>query len=150
MPQFNSLLPGSYPSRLASRNSNDSLPFLLNYLSQPSQETLNSSFSCLRSSLYRLGAAPTENTVSNKFLYCYSDVFTSPLHRNSSSSIVACVLNFHGNLFTKLLPSNDRLALAFQLSGVMSHCSFLKAIHPEWPTGMPPYILFLGLCLQRL
>jgi hypothetical protein len=32
----------------------------------------------------------------------------------------------------------------------MSHCSLLKAIRPEWPTGVPPFLLFRGLWLQRL
>jgi hypothetical protein len=44
MPQFLSsitLLPISYPGRLASRNSTDSLPFLLNHLQLPPQETLS-------------------------------------------------------------------------------------------------------------
>jgi hypothetical protein len=42
MPQFLisiPLLPSSYPDRLASRNSTVSLPFLLNHLRVPSQET---------------------------------------------------------------------------------------------------------------
>jgi hypothetical protein len=46
---------------------------------------------CLGSSLYNLGAAPTENTASQQFLYCYRGVSTSPLHINGSSSIVARV-----------------------------------------------------------
>jgi hypothetical protein len=32
----------------------------------------------------------------------------------------------------------------------MLHCSLLKAIHPEWPTGVPPFLLFRGLCLRCL
>jgi hypothetical protein len=47
------------------------------------------------SSLYSLGSNPTENSVSivitQQYLCCYRGVFTSPLHRNGSSSIV-CVL----------------------------------------------------------
>jgi hypothetical protein len=38
-----------------------------------------------------LGSTPKENTASQHFLYCYRGVFTPPLHRNGSSSIVACV-----------------------------------------------------------
>jgi hypothetical protein len=30
----------------------------------------------------------------------------------------------------------------------MLHCSLLKAIHPKWPTGVPPFLLFRGLCLR--
>jgi hypothetical protein len=29
----------------------------------------------------------------------------------------------------------------------MLHCSLLKAICPKWPTGVPPFLLFWGLCL---
>jgi hypothetical protein len=51
------LLPNSYSGGLASRNSADSLPFLLNHLRLPSQETPSVLYlSCLRSSLYSLGA----------------------------------------------------------------------------------------------
>jgi hypothetical protein len=32
----------------------------------------------------------------------------------------------------------------------MSHCSLLKAIHPELPTGVTPFLLFRGLCLWCL
>jgi hypothetical protein len=44
----------------------------------------------LWSSLYSLGATPTENMLSKQFLYFNRGVFTSPLHRNGSSSIVPC------------------------------------------------------------
>jgi hypothetical protein len=68
------------------------LPSLLNHLRLPSQGTPSiQSLSSLRALIYSLGAAPTENTASQKFLYCYRGVFSSPLHRNGSSSIVACV-----------------------------------------------------------
>jgi hypothetical protein len=30
------------------------------------------------------------------------------------------------------------------------HCSRLKAIRPEQPTGVPPFLRFQGLCLWRL
>jgi hypothetical protein len=32
----------------------------------------------------------------------------------------------------------------------MSHCSFLKAIRPEQPTGVQPFLLFRRLCLWHL
>jgi hypothetical protein len=43
-------------------------------------------------SLYSLHGAPTEKIVSKQFFHCYRGVYTSRLHRNGSSSIIACVL----------------------------------------------------------
>jgi hypothetical protein len=59
--------------------------------SASSRDSLSSHSAGLRSSLYNLGAAPTENTASKQFLYCYRDVFNSTLHRNGISYIVVCV-----------------------------------------------------------
>jgi hypothetical protein len=59
------------------------------YSTPPSQG--RSPLSCLRSSLYSLEMATTENTISQQFLYCYRGAFTSTLHTNGSSFIVACV-----------------------------------------------------------
>jgi hypothetical protein len=39
--------------------------------------------------------------------------------------------------------------LAYQRVHI-SHCSLLKAIRPEKPTGVPPFLHFRGLCLWRL
>jgi hypothetical protein len=72
----------------------------------------------LDSSLYSIGVALTENTVFYQFL-CYSDVFTSPLHRNGSSSIAACVFISARTRLPSLCLS--ALALLFRFSGVMSH-----------------------------
>jgi hypothetical protein len=44
-----------------------------------SRDSLNPSLIRLRSSLYSLGSCPTENTISEQFLYRYTCVFTSPL-----------------------------------------------------------------------
>jgi hypothetical protein len=56
-----------------------------------------SSTRCLNSiSLYSLGAAATENATSQQYFYCYRGVFISPLHRHSSSLIVACLFVFAG------------------------------------------------------
>jgi hypothetical protein len=30
------------------------------------------------------------------------------------------------------------------------HCSLLKAVRPEYPNGVSPFLFFRGLCLQRL
>jgi hypothetical protein len=32
----------------------------------------------------------------------------------------------------------------------MLNCSLLRAIRLEWPTGVPPFLLFRGLCLRHL
>jgi hypothetical protein len=37
------------------------------------------------------GATPKENTAPQQSLYCYRGVLTSPLHRNGTSSVAACV-----------------------------------------------------------
>jgi hypothetical protein len=57
-----------------------------------SQETpQNIPLSCLRSSFYNLGMTTKGNTAFQQFFCCYRGVFTSPLHRNDSSSIIAYV-----------------------------------------------------------
>jgi hypothetical protein len=48
-------------------------------------------------SVYSFGTAPTENTASQECFYCYKGVFTSPLHRNISYFIVACLFMFTGS-----------------------------------------------------
>jgi hypothetical protein len=68
MPQFlnsTSLLPSSYPDKLASGNSTDSqLPSLHNHLRLPSQEAPSILRQLPEISLHSLGAALTENTFS--------------------------------------------------------------------------------------
>jgi hypothetical protein len=80
-------------------------------------------------------------------------MFTAPLlsnargadHRKHRSCIIA-PFRFQGNVLAEPLPSSE----LFTLSVVMSHCSLLKAIRSEWSTGVPPFLLFLALCLRRL
>jgi hypothetical protein len=57
-----------------------------------------------------------------------------------------------GNMITEPLSSNGRLALPplLRLSGVISHCSLLKAVRPEYPNDVSPFLFLRGLCLQRL
>jgi hypothetical protein len=60
-----------------------------------SKDSLNSNSAGLGSSLYRLGSAPTENTVSDVIAQQYFD---------------CCLrISCRGNLFTASLPSNERL-----------------------------------------
>jgi hypothetical protein len=103
--------------------STNSLPSLFNHLRRRLKETLSITISGgLGSSLYRLGADPTENTVSLQFRYCYRGVFTSPLHINGSS-IVACVFISVGTY----LPNR---CLAMNYSGYQASCHSIKwAIH---------------------
>jgi hypothetical protein len=61
------------------------------------------------------GTNHRENTVSQKFLYGYRGMFTSPFHRNGSSSIVACV-DISAVTCLPPLPSNEW----FRLSCIMS------------------------------
>jgi hypothetical protein len=55
-------------------------------------------------------------------------------------------------MFTKPLPRNGPgisphiTVVAYQWLYTL-HCPILKAIHPEWPTGVSPFLLFQGLCL---
>jgi hypothetical protein len=78
------------------------------------RDSLNS-LSCLRSSLYTIGAAPTENTFSNNtYIVCL------PIRCLETGSSIAARVRFRGNIFTEPLLSNE----IFRLSGVMSHCLF--------------------------
>jgi hypothetical protein len=123
------LLPSSYRDRLASRNSTDSqLPFLLNHLRLPSKEIFDFSLSCVRSSLYSLGAASTENSLSYKFLYCYRGVFTSPLHRNDSSPTVACVFISAG---TCCLAMNVYSGLHVTIGRHKHFCKWYNKLHGD-------------------
>jgi hypothetical protein len=90
-----------------------------------SRDSLSSVSTGLESSLHSLGAAPTENTVIEQFLYCCRGVFTSPLHRNGSSSVVTCAFISAGNLFTESLPSNESL-LWLRYSGFQASCHNIK------------------------
>jgi hypothetical protein len=77
------------------------------YSTANSKDALNSYSSGLRYSLYGLESAPTENTVSQQVLYHYRSVLTSSLHRNGSSSIIACVFISVGTcLPTRCLATN--------------------------------------------
>jgi hypothetical protein len=84
------------------------LPFLLNHLRLPSQETPSVLYlSCLRTSLYSLGADPTENTVS---IVIAKQCFDFCLR-------IRC----RGNLFTESFPSNEHV-LWLRFSGFQASC----------------------------
>jgi hypothetical protein len=53
-------------------------------------------------------------------------------------------------LHSRYLAMAASLALQFLLWTTMPDCSLLKALHPELPTGMPPFLLFQGLCFWGL
>jgi hypothetical protein len=94
MPQFlNStpLLRSSHPGRLASRNSTDPLPFLLNHLRLPTQET--PSVLTITNSLFQTVLLitprhePHSKHSSITFFHCYRGVFTSPLCRAIAQAV---------------------------------------------------------------
>jgi hypothetical protein len=58
-------------------------------------------------------------------------------------------------LFAKLSLSNGCRTFAYitvvaQQRVYMPNCSLLKAIHPEWATGVPTFLLLWGLCSRRM
>jgi hypothetical protein len=82
-------------------------------------------------------AQTTENTVPLLMYHCCvhvcycENVSSEPLPRNGPGISIHLVV------------------IAWQLV-YMLHCSLLKAIRPEWPTGIPQFFLFRGLCLWHL
>jgi hypothetical protein len=111
---------------LPSANSGDNLDSLLQ---MPTSKQLNYNSSCVISTLYNLGTAPTEDTTSS----IVSCLFTAAEmclphrciadHRKHRSCIVASV-HFHGNVFTEPLLSNE----IFRPSGIMSHYTFVRRL----------------------
>jgi hypothetical protein len=90
---------------------------------------LNSHSSCVRSSLYSLGVAPTENTASS-IVACWFTAGEMCLpHRclaTSAAWTIVVRVRFRGKVVTEPLPSNE----LFRLSGVMSQCKYKKSPMP--------------------
>jgi hypothetical protein len=114
----------------------NSLPSLLNHLQQPSQrDSLNYPSAGLGSSLYSLGAEPTENTVSivigQEYLECCllircsGKLFTDSLPSNSA-------LRRHVTIFLRVdsneivCTSGDHVECKFRSSGTSCPCSSLQ------------------------
>jgi hypothetical protein len=98
--------------------------------------------------IYSLGTDPHKISfplLFQQFLYCCRGVPTSPLHRNSNSSTVACLFVAAVNVFIEPLPSNGCL-LWFQYSGFQASCHNIK-LHLILPsdTVYRYHLLFLFL-----
>jgi hypothetical protein len=120
------------------------LPSLLSYSNANWRDSLNSISAALGSSLYSFGVGRTENTVSYQFLYCYRGVFTSPLNRNGSSSIVACV-HFRKNVFTELLPRNERI-LWLRYSSFQASYIYILMLPSQYTKSTHRVLLWLINC----
>jgi hypothetical protein len=58
---------------------------------------------------------------------------------------------YNGNDSVRCLRNDvSELSPLIRLSGIPSHCSFLKAVRPEYPNSVSPFLSFRGLCLQCL
>jgi hypothetical protein len=66
-------------------------------------------------------------------------------YRKHHSSVVVC-----GSLPKSGQCSVAYLSVAVKQLVCMQHCSLLKAIHLEKSIGIPPFLLFQGLCLWHL
>jgi hypothetical protein len=94
------------------------VPSFLHHLRLPPQEILNSIPAAWDPRHIALGRPQKENTVSQQFIYCHRAVFTSSLHRNGSSSIVACVFISAGTC----LPSRCPVMNVCSGSGFQASC----------------------------
>jgi hypothetical protein len=131
-------------------SSNSLIPFLLflsNYSENCQLRRLNSNYSCLRSSLYSLGMAPTEKTASSIVTSWFTAAEICPLHRCVATSAALTTEN------TALL-----LLLAFASTGMclpsrcltMNYSGFQASCHTtlekaNWIKAVILFILFLQL-----
>jgi hypothetical protein len=84
--------------------------FLLNHLRVPSQETPSILFQLAWDSRYiAWGRLQQKNLFCQQFLFCYRDVFTSPLHRIETTVLLLFLVYSLPRVFTESLPSSERL-----------------------------------------
>jgi hypothetical protein len=95
----------------------------------------------------------TGKELSSKFRFAYNLSTRTNRKPHFEQYFYFCMrICFRRNLFTEPLPISGsgifaNLAVAAQQRLYTLHCSLLKALCPEWSTGVPPFLLFRELCL---